>query len=545
MANSSPPTRLQRDVLPSSANRLSYPWGANVDFDLEQLTLEDRNSEESHRRGLAHARQFHANLRKTAVDVLNQYHLQEEQQRVKLEQEREEARLRAEAQLAAERQRLEALRAKTIPVPPPPITKPEPAPEPPKATEEAPQPQATQPSAHGQTQKAPAGSQKQPDLSAPKPPTIQKPASGLFGSLPGNAQPFQPQSTTIKEPSNAQNQPNIPKTTPATTAANSRPPPAADVPRSDRHVEVHRNLKQLRAFMEQQRGRNAQLKKNMGDMRRFIRVKIGQLTPGANKEQAEDIKKKLREALSGQTPSEPEDPNKFLLQPRNPVEGAQNNSQYLPSLYLYLLNVFAKAVIAQFVNECGAKPQAADPIGTLVAKVFADPEFHWRGGSMIDILLAKFRVSCPVLFGFRGNDKTEQGRLRVGWRKDKGGSWDAEQTHVDRMTGLGAGYAAIALRDFARVKLKNPYPPSNYWTALARIINTPANEISDTQCYVLKAMIENHEKRFIQFYGTAAVAALRVALVEFPAKVQKKSAAVSALPVLAQILKRDTGLNLL
>ncbi|TLS29501.1 hypothetical protein PpBr36_01511 [Pyricularia pennisetigena] len=543
MANSSPPTRLQRDVRPSSANRLSYPWGANVDFDLEQLTLEDRNSEESHRRGLAHARQFHANLRKTAVDVLNQYHLQEEQQRVKLEQEREEARLRAEAQLAAERQRLEALKAKTIPVPSPPTTKPEP--EPPKATEEVPKPQAPRPSANGQTSQAPTGSQKQPDLNGSKSSTTQKPASALFGSIQGNTQPFQPQSTAIKEPANAQTQPNIPINTPDPTTADSRPSPAVEVPKSDRYVEVHRNLKQLRTFMEQQRGKNPQLKKNMGDMRRFIRVKIGQLTPGANKEQAEDIKKKLREALSGQIPSEPEDPNKFLLQPRNPVEGVQNNSPYLPSLYLYLLNVFAKAVIAQFVNECGAKPQAADPIGTLVAKVFADPEFHWRGGSMIDILLAKFRVSCPVLFGFRGNDKTEQGRLRVGWRKDKGGSWDAEQTHVDRMTGLGAGFAAIALRDFARVKLKNPYPPSNYWTALARIINTPANEISDTQCYVLKAMIENHEKRFIQFYGTAAVAALRVALVEFPAKVQKKSAAVSALPVLAQILKRDTGLNLL
>ena len=237
------------------------------------------------------------------------------------------------------------------------------------------------------------------------------------------------------------------------------------------------------------------------------------------------------------------DVGNFVFEPRNPVQGASHNDDQLPSLFLYLLNIFAKAAIAQFINEAGARPETADPVGVCIAATFSDPDFHWRGVSLIDILLAKFRRVCPVLFGYRGNEKTEQGRERLGWWKENG-KWVAEQQHMDRMTGLGAGFAAVALRKFAMSKKENPYPARNYWAAMAKIVNTPASEISSTQCVVLKSMIQNYEQKFIDFYGTAALAALRLCLVDFPARATEKSAAVSSLEVLAQLLKRDSGLVL-
>ena len=237
------------------------------------------------------------------------------------------------------------------------------------------------------------------------------------------------------------------------------------------------------------------------------------------------------------------DPSDFVIAQRDPVQGATHNEPQLPSLFLYLLNIFAKATISQFINEAGARPETADPVGVCVAATFSEPDFLWRGVSLIDILLAKFRVVCPVLFGYRGSEKTEQGRQRLGWWKD-GGRWIPEQQHMDRMTGLGAGFGAISLRKFAQSKKQNPYPPRNYWTAMARIINTPSAEISSTQCVVLKSMIQNYEHKFIEFYGTAALAALRASLLEFPARAPEKSAAVNSLQVLAQLLKRDAGLML-
>ncbi len=245
-----------------------------------------------------------------------------------------------------------------------------------------------------------------------------------------------------------------------------------------------------------------------------------------------------------EVPSEMIDPNQFVLEPRmEPVEGALHNEEQLPSFYLYLLNVFSKAAIAQFVNESGADTRTAEAIGQAVVKVYSEADFLWRGKPMIDMLIAKFRVLCPVLFGFRGNDLMERGRAQVGWRKQDG-RWIGEQDHIDRMTGLGAGFAAITLRDFSRVQRSSPWPPSVYWTALAQIVNTPPEEMSQTQCYVLKAMIAENEARFLGFYGNAGVAALRCALIDFPDRIPKASAASETLRVLARTINVKTGLDL-
>jgi nucleoporin GLE1 len=228
---------------------------------------------------------------------------------------------------------------------------------------------------------------------------------------------------------------------------------------------------------------------------------------------------------------------------RQPVEGAAHNAEQLPSAFIYLLNHFAKAIILQFTTEASVDPKAVEPIGIVTAHVFSNPAFHWRGKSMIDILIAKFRISCPVLFGVYGSEDTERGRTLLGWRKEDGG-WVTDRTHSDRMTGLGAGYASISLRDFSKASKKNPYPPSNYWQAVAAIVNTPAGRTTNTHYRVLKALIDGHEARFIQFYGTAAIAALRVAVVDFPQRAPPNSQDAQAVQVLRHQLQKNSGLVL-
>ncbi len=251
----------------------------------------------------------------------------------------------------------------------------------------------------------------------------------------------------------------------------------------------------------------------------------------------------MKQALANEVGSHQIDPGNFVLVARQPVQGAAHNDPVLPSIFIYLLNIVAKAAIAQYINEAGPKPEAADPIGIVVAATFSEPDFLWRGESLIDIIIAKFRVMCPVLFGYRGDEKMERGRENLGWRKVER-HWVSEQTHIDRMQGLGAGFASIALRNFGKSKKKNPFPPRNYWTALAKIANTPPAEVSDTQCVVLKAMIANYEQKFLEAYGTAAIAALRTALVDFPARIPKKTSAVESLSVQVQLIVRDYGLSL-
>lgn len=263
----------------------------------------------------------------------------------------------------------------------------------------------------------------------------------------------------------------------------------------------------------------------------------------------------LQTAISNQVQSPLVDASLFMLSKPEPQEGAFNNGEQLPMLFIYLLNYFSKYAVSQFINEAGVNADIADPIGVVVVQVFSRPEFLWRGESMIHILMSKIRIACPVLFGVRALEATEEGRARLGWiregTKQAPGPYVSEDIHGTRMAGLAAGYAALALRDFSKSKMKNPWHPTNYWQSMASIVSTPTAQRSTTQYIVLRAMIDGYEGTFLKFYGNAALAALAVALVKFPyearatdSTVPPKSSSVSGVAVLADKLKRDRGIVL-
>ncbi|KAH6626451.1 GLE1-like protein-domain-containing protein [Chaetomium sp. MPI-SDFR-AT-0129] len=536
-----------------SPSRRSYSWvGSPPTNVLDEILGGDRNSEARHAYLLEAAKQEHARVREEAERVYQEQLKREEQQRILDARRKEEERIRLEEQLAADRARLNALKAKKVEIPRP-LPEPEPSSAPAVNGNSAASPAPNKlPQNLVNGTAANAAATVTPGVTAPKPLSPPVPAQSTQPHPPAAPtkapEPAKPANSVlgINGLLNSAPAPTNGLTNAPGTSRSAAPPPAQPLP--DRYTTIHKNLKMLRKSLTDQAKANPALKSRMGDMRREIRKSVGQLTvtqgvAGVNKTQQQTILKLLREALSNQVQSQLIDPSNFVVEPRNPVEGATHNDPILPSIFLYLINIFAKAVISQFINEAGARPETADPVGVCVAATLSDPAFLWRGVSLIDILLAKLRIVCPVLFGYRGSEKTEQGRERLGWWKDSG-RWVPEQQHMDRMTGLGAGFAAISLRNFALSAKTNPYPPREYWTAMARIVNTPAAEISNTQCVVLKAMVSGYEQKFIEFYGSAAIPALRAALVEFPARAPQKSAAANSLEVLAQVLRRDTGLVL-
>ncbi|EPE05370.1 gle1-like protein [Ophiostoma piceae UAMH 11346] len=530
---------------------------------VDDYLLDARNSPEAQRRKHAEAQREHEIVLQRALHALSLHELAEAQREIEEQERRRVQRVAEEAKrIEAERQakirqledeaHLAAQKAKPIPKPvvqpPPPAPAPVPAPAPASTPkQEAPKPAAPsttpQPAASTAVSKPTNGANPfgANPFGTPSQPAASQPAASPFAKLAPTAT-----STPAPAPTPA---PAVKAPTPASAAASAATPtPApAQPPKPDRHIEIHKKLKELRNFMALQSKQNPALKARMGDMRRDIRKSFGQLTSGGLKENKVPVARiaaTLQAGLNNEVPSEPIDPNQFVLEPRTQaVEGCQHNEGLLPSLYLYLLNIFAKAAISQFINESGADPRTAEYIGQVVVKVYSEAQFLWRGQTMIDMLVAKYRVVCPVLFGFRGNDRMERGRAQVGWRKEDG-RWIAEQYHIDRMTGLGAGFAAITLRDFSRVKRTTPWPPTVYWTALAQIVNTPAAEMSETQCYVLKAMIADNETKFLGFYGNAGIAALRCALVDYPSRIPKSTAASETLKVLAKTINVRTGLDL-
>ncbi|KAI9849067.1 MAG: hypothetical protein M1838_000297 [Thelocarpon superellum] len=345
------------------------------------------------------------------------------------------------------------------------------------------------------------------------------------------------------------------------------PPPAISLPAlanghresapdNDSHQEyrqIHQRLKQLRRFMMNVAKQNAALKRRMGDMRREIRKSVGQCTEGkgANRGLINKIVDILREARDDRD-GPPVDVRQFLVasssDPGDVASGGSDGT--LPGLLVYLINIFAKAIIAQFISEASVSPKAADPVGIVAVQIFASNDFRWRGRSLIDIMMAKFHVVCPVLWGVNGDERTAAGKARLGWwREETDGPWVSEQRHNERMTGLGAGFAAIALRNFAKSKLRNPYPNIRYWQALQCIVSVPPPQATSTHFVVLKAMVENYENRFLELYGSAAKAALRKALVDFPAQTLQSGGpgagvAARAVAVLPDVLQRNRKLTL-
>ncbi len=229
----------------------------------------------------------------------------------------------------------------------------------------------------------------------------------------------------------------------------------------------------------------------------------------------------------------------------SPPSNASDTS--VPALLLYELNIFAKAVIAQFIDEAGVSPKTADPVGIITSHVFTMPAFRWNDLSLIDVLIAKLHVVCPVLFGIYGDDTTNEGKHHIGWwRGADGGPWVSEQRHRERMTGLGAGFAALSVRNYAKTELRNPYPNHNYWRSLSYILNTPENAITETHFVVLKAMIEYNEMRILELFGSGGMVVMRHALVEFPKRnpAIARSVPAMALTGLADVLKKDKKIYL-
>ncbi|KAL8974088.1 MAG: hypothetical protein Q9197_001683 [Variospora fuerteventurae] len=305
-----------------------------------------------------------------------------------------------------------------------------------------------------------------------------------------------------------------------------------------RYLEIHSKLKELRVFMDQQVTQNPKLKLRMGDMRRKVRKSVGQIIEGKGKNETPQraILTTLKEAKND-FPQPTVGLAAFIARP---VPDAQ-----VPALLVYLLNQFAKAVVSQFINEAAVAPKIADPVGTIASSIFAKDDFRTQGVSLIDILIAKFHVVCPPLFGIYGDEKTTEGRTRLGWQREEGGGpWISERSHQDRMSGLGAGYAALSLRSFEKSSMSNPYPPYHYWQTLSMILNVPAGQVTDTHLYLLRALLMNSEARLMEFFGDAAKKLLRIAMEDYPQRAAKGSVAAVVLQTLGATMKRDKKLYL-
>jgi len=277
--------------------------------------------------------------------------------------------------------------------------------------------------------------------------------------------------------------------------------------------------------------KNPQIKEAVGEARRLIKTEVGKQSYGdkdVNRMAINKIKGCLLEFLKGPTPIiGTQVPVNDFLPPSLQLE--DNNASTITDQAAYVLCILTQQVIKIFTSYVHGAPERAEPVGTMLASIFAQPELQFQRGdgttqSLFPILLAKYHRVCPALFGITADQSTSAGKLKMGWAllpaADDGQpktTFVSEQTHYDRMTGLAIGYSSFGLRNFSAASNKNPYPPTHFWKSLAQIVNLPPNQVQPTHVCVLRHMFGHGGiYRFLLFFGSVGVAVLREAFVEFP-----------------------------
>lgn len=278
--------------LPRRSQQWSNPQSPSI---LAELLADDRNSEARHKLIIETAKREHDRVRQEAERVYQLHIKKEEQLQLQEAQRKEEERIKLEEAIAAERLRVQALAAKKVEIPPTPAL-PEPAKPLPTSTTTA---VAVPPSINSTPPKA-AGVNG--DLQALVPVTA-KPStsiSNLFGGPKPIVSPLTTALPALKQPNGIPAGFNPFAKSPGTngakpqalitTAPTLTAPAAGDrIPLLDRYVIIHKNLKDLRKSIADQSTTSRALKARVGDMRRELRKKLGQLSvggePGANRSQ--------------------------------------------------------------------------------------------------------------------------------------------------------------------------------------------------------------------------------------------------------------------
>jgi nucleoporin GLE1 len=302
-----------------------------------------------------------------------------------------------------------------------------------------------------------------------------------------------------------------------------------------KYLELHQRMKQFRKdFWDAHKKTTSPLKGPVGDARRAIRTRLGQINV-ERKDSAAAIKRLRTECfdVALTTPGPLIDIRPYIISHQMPQLANESEAAY-PAFLLYVWICFEKFLLEQFTKEA-ANPDGRiiQEIGLIAASLFGDQKYMWKGLPVTDVVLAKLHKACPPLFGIRGTMNTKEGRLRLGWLESS-----TQETYTQRMRGIGAGYASMSLRSFAS---KTPaIATAEYWRAIVSVCNTPPDQLWPGHFAILSGLIRDYHKKFLQFYGVPARGVLRRAVVDLPARAPERCKdAASTIAVLGEGWKRE------
>lgn len=180
------------------------------------------------------------------------------------------------------------------------------------------------------------------------------------------------------------------------------------------------------------------------------------------------------------------------------VEECQNMHELV---YMWILNFFSKSLIAQAEAETTVSIQSALPLGTLAAMMMV------RFKELPKLLIARFVKKCPMVIGYSCAIDTEEGRLRMGWKRSSSeGKWEDPTQYSERLAGICAVWTVLTTSKIdTPVGQPHPYPISNSWRFLARLTNMKVELLSNVHYAVVAVWWDIAGKVFAEAYGKQGI----------------------------------------
>lgn len=240
-------------------------------------------------------------------------------------------------------------------------------------------------------------------------------------------------------------------------------------------VKYKQDIEDIKKSVVAPMSTNAALKKNVGVVKRKLNVKFGQLS----------MSRRQLESVS-----------------RDAIELAKYTVKD-PLAYNWILNFIAKAIVAQAEAEVTVKPSAAVPLALLALNLLdgLDGLYYY--------LCARFAKKCSFILGYTCAIDTEEGRVRMGWKRSDG-KWESEVKYEERVGGICSVWAVMS-----RLSNSDKYPffsMASEWTFMARMLNTNKALLSNVHYVVFCNWWEAAAEQLVSKYGKQALKGLLLAV---------------------------------
>ncbi|KAK9325206.1 GLE1-like protein-domain-containing protein [Lipomyces orientalis] len=232
--------------------------------------------------------------------------------------------------------------------------------------------------------------------------------------------------------------------------------------------------------------------------RLILYIKSDILAPvAANKEwkaYCSTTKRKIKPKL-GQLTNSRQQIRKILGELTVIVDEAQGKSNLC---YKWLLNFLSKSIVSQAETETTVSPSSAFPLGTLAVFMMSKHDV------LRDLLIARFVKKCPYVVGYTCSVDTEEGRIRMGYKRIEG-KWEDDAMYCERMGGMASVWGVMTQMGFPlNANMSHPYPMYHSWTFVSRMLNLPPESLTNAHFTVMASWWELTARRFLVAYGKQA-----------------------------------------